>query len=611
MQPARRGSAAGAGWLGAALVCCAVAEAAGFEVPPFRAEDRVQVVPPGAFSATAVDRAAAEATHRIFVVVVQGAIGETPAAGRVSAAGDALDRIWAAWRADPTFDPGEDTLVVLALDEREVGVRVGARWDIDLGLRADPIGALIEARFLPRARAGDLDGALAELVRGLDRAIEERLQERREGRRRRALLPWRLGGAGALLLLAAAGAVALVRRRRYRRARAEFEAVAGAMERALDRAEEAWAEIGPDREFRDEVLRLRTKGPRTVALVEEVTRRLDEIALGLDGLRDHLRACRERGRAAGWFDAPALRAATAALSGPFVFDSGRARRDLFDGSRRAVTIEPGGFLREFERAWEAAQAGRRKLRDAIETSRRTARQDFPTDDLDILRSRLEAAGLPPVWLAHHPLDTDPQGEWARLDALRQADPAAYLEQLFGRLDAQAALEADMAVLARAVEEARRARAEALAIAVGDDDAVVGDPARDLAAASADADRATARLDRQVGEGEDAEQAAATARAARDAWREVARRRRSVCEAGRPSGGRPGEAAVEPVRTEAEADDDEFWEAVFGSAIGRHYGGRHYGGHHWGGGPRSREGAGIGRSGARSFRGGGRSGGRRF
>jgi|GEM_PF-2791989 len=602
------------------VACCATTEAAaGLDVPPFRADDRVQTVPPGALSTVATDHATTHAVHRIFVVVLQSARDETLAAGRVSATEGAVEAIWAAWRADPAFDPEEDVLVVLALDEREVRVRTGARWDIDLGLRAATLDSQIDASFLPRARAGDLDGALARLVRDLDRTIEERLEERREARRRRALLPWVSAGAGTLLLLGAAGAVAAVRRRRCRRARAEFESAAEALERELDRAEQEWAELGIDRDSRDQVARLRARGPRTRALTDEVTRRLDEIALGLDGLRAHLHTCRERGRAAGWLDAPALRAATTALSEPFVFDTGRARHELFDGDRRTVTVEPASFLREFERRCAAARAGWRKLRDAIATSRRTARQDFPTDDLDVMRSRLEAAGLPPVWLAHHPLDTDPQGEWTRLDALRQADPAAYLEQLFGRLDAQAALEADVAVLAEAVGEARRARAEALAIDTGDTDTTVPDPARDPAAATADAEQVTAMLDLELQEGEDAERAVATAHVARDAWREVGRRKRSLRESAPPAAARAPAPAAEPARPAADGGDDgAFWDAVFGSAIGRHYGGRHYAGHHWGGALRPGDDPEDGgsapagtRPGGRSFSRGGHPGGRSF
>lgn len=597
MRPARRGSAAGAGWLVAAVVCCAAPAAAELELPPFRADDRVQVVPPGAFSTAAVDRAATHAAHRVFVVVLQSARDETLAAGRVSATEGALESIWTAWRADPAFDAREDLLVVLALDEREVRVRTGSRWDIDLGLHTTALESLIDTCFLPRARTGDLDGALAELVRGLDRAIEERLEEQREARRRRALLPWVLAGGGVLLLLGVTAAVAVVRRRRYRRARAEFESAAEALERELDHAEKEWAEFRVGEETRDQVARLRMKGPRTLALTDEVTRRVDEIAIGLDGLRGHLRACRERSRAAGWLDASGLRAATAALSGPCVFDTGQARQRLFHGDRRTVTIDPATFLRDLGRKCEEARAGWRKLQDAIETSLRTARQDFPTDDLDVMRSRLEAAGLPPVWLAHHPLDKDPQGEWTRLDALRQADPVAYLEQLFGRLDAQAALEADVAVLAEAVGEARRARVEALAVETGGPDTVVSGAARDPAAAAADAEQVTAMLELELQDGEDVERAVATARAARDAWREVGRRKRSLR-------GTAEQGAGERKEPEAEGGDDDggFWAAVFGSSIGRHYGGRHYGGHRWGGGCSP----GGGRSGGRSFSGGGRS-----
>jgi uncharacterized membrane protein YgcG len=541
MRRARRRSASAA-WLVALVVGFAAPAAVGLELPPFRAAQRVQVVPAGsAFSTVAATRAAAGTTRRVFVVVFERVLDGRIEAGHVSETEDALEAVWTAWRADPAFDAQQDVLVVLALDDREVRVRTGSRWDAELGLHTTALESLIDASFMPRASADDLDGALAALVQAVDEAIALGLEARQDARRTRAVVRWALILGGVALLLGIVGAVAGVRRRKRRFALAEFEAAAGELEQKLEHAEREWAEFRIDQELRDKVVQLRLKGPRTLALADEVTKLLDEIALGIDGLRGHVRRCRERSRRAGAFDAQAQLAAAAALSEPFVFDTGEAQHKLFDGDRRTVTIAADAFMQQLESKYGLARQGWQRLRDAVEASLREAEHDFPLAELEALREKLEAAGMPLGWLVHHPLAREPRGEWSRLDALRQADPVAYVEQLFGRLDAEAALEADVVVLIEAAGKAREARAEALALGIEDLDTVLSDPARDPAAVVAEAERATAAFEAELQAAEATEAAVEAAHAATRAWREVSRRKQSLRETVRQAAARVAEA----------------------------------------------------------------------
>ncbi|MBN1772935.1 MAG: TPM domain-containing protein [Deltaproteobacteria bacterium] len=546
MRPVRRPSTPAAVWLAAAAAaaaaCPATPTAAALELPPFHPDDRVQVVPAdAAFSTAAVERAAARTARRLFVAVFERVVDGTIEPGHASETEDALEAVWTAWRADPAFDAQEDVLVLLALDDREVRVRTGSRWDAELGLHTTALESLIDAWFMPRARADDLDGALAALVRGLDEAIGRGLGDRRNAQQRRVVLRRLLVGGAVALVLGILGTVAAVRRRRQRDARAEFEAAAEELERKLEHAEQAWAEFRIDQELRDRVVQLRLKGPRTLALADEVTRLLDEIALGIDGLRGHLRKCRERSRAAGRLDAQAQRAAAAALVEPFVFDTGQAQHKLFDHDRRTVTIAPDEFMQQLESKYDQARQGWQRLKDAVEASLREAEHDFPLTELEAMREKLETAGMPLAWLVHHPLGRDPRGEWSRLDALRQADPVAYVEQLFGRLDAEAALEADVAVLIEAAGRTRQARAEALALATDDLDTILSDPARDPAAAVADAERATTAFETELQAAEAVEAAVEAAHAATKAWQEVSRRKHALRETVRQVAERVAEA----------------------------------------------------------------------
>src|SRR5204863_532093 len=109
------------------------------------------------------------------------------------------------------------------------------------------------------------------------------------------------------------------------------------------------------------------------------------------------------------------------------FDTKEAQTRLFAGPTKVVSIEPATFMASLEAKYAEATKVWRRLLDAVAASMRTAKMDFPTTDLEAMRASLAAVRLPEAWVAAHPLLADAEGEWARLDELRRADPVAYLD----------------------------------------------------------------------------------------------------------------------------------------------------------------------------------------
>ncbi|MBI5499163.1 MAG: hypothetical protein HY907_02900 [Deltaproteobacteria bacterium] len=521
------------------LLACAVlpvlastAPAGAVEVPAFDRARRLDLVPPDLeFRTTAVRKALSEAKRPVFVVVFEkvkdGRIGR----GRSSETEDAIEDVWDRWTLDPAFNAAEDIVIVLALDDREVRVRMGSRWDSELGLHGEALGRLIDEHFLPVAQTGNLDEALARLVRGASEAPETVRRQREEhaasAAHDRAVRTWLLVLVPTAIVLLIVALVLRARRRKVRLALDVFEAARAERAAKLENAEREWAEFRIDQEIRDSIVQLRVKGPRTLELYDEVTRLLDSIALGLEGLERHLQSCVAKVRAAGWLDARAPESATEALDEPFELRTGETQHKLFEPAERTVRIEPAAFMSELETKYSLARDGWQRLRNAVESSFRTARQDFPADDLETMRRTLDGAGLSRSWLDGHPLATAPEAEWSRLDALRTADPVAYLQDLHRLLSAEAELEADVQSLVDTSSPLAQAREEALALAVDDLDTVISDPERDPAVAVAAAERATGELSQVLQEADDLDAAVAAAAKAVAAWRDVAARKQAL------------------------------------------------------------------------------------
>ncbi|MFH1466987.1 MAG: hypothetical protein ABIO70_21570, partial [Pseudomonadota bacterium] len=409
------------------------------------------------------------------------------------------------------FDGREGSLVLLGMDDREVRVMAGSRWDAELGLHNEALGLLVEADFLPLARAGDYDGGLAALVKGVDAKIEAGLAaearrvaaeqtaaaeravaERRQEQRVQAILALIPLGVGVLFTLAVLLAVALLWLRAVR-ARRRFEAAAQALEAQLDAADAAFADFRVDVELRDRLVDLRLKGPTTTALYAQVTGDLDAIQAGLAGLRRHLAAGRA-GVRAGFFSVRPWDEACARLQTRLTVEPARTEGRLFPVADAAIEVDPQAFMDGLEGRFAAAHEGWGRLLDAVEASLHRAEQDLPRARLDAALAELAGAGLPEAWLAGHPLWPDPATAWDALDEARRADPVAYLGAL------ERGLEADEACAARALEvvagwkQARARRAAAEVPRLEGLDTVLTAEDGDPAAARAAAERAMSALE---------------------------------------------------------------------------------------------------------------------
>jgi len=168
---------------------------------------------------------AREASGRDYRVVVVDAAGD---------AGDArglLDRLVARWRgqAEGAFDPSADVTIVLAVNDRKLAMDVPWGLEVASGLDVATLEKeLIAKTFVPLAKDGRLDEALAALVDGTEAWVRERADEKRareEAARvfRTRTLPFGLAAAAGTAALAA---LAVQRLRHVRRLAAAREKLA-------------------------------------------------------------------------------------------------------------------------------------------------------------------------------------------------------------------------------------------------------------------------------------------------------------------------------------------------------------------------------------------------
>ncbi len=506
-----------------ALLCLVAAPAAAVEVPDFALDQRVYLAPDDYAFATRTVRGAAGATERdIHVVVFEQVIDGTIEAGHVSETEDAVEAVWAAWLLHDDFDAQESCVVVLAMDDREVRILAGSRWDSELGLHNEALGVLIDQHFMPKATANDMDGALGDLVTGLDQEIGRRLaahleeaaetarQVATEQRRTEQYRSFRavLGMVkpalkGLLILLIIVGAV-LLRQRYVRKARDLAQEVFAERLQKLDRAEETVADFRLDREMRDRLVELRLKGEHTRELFDEVTSEVDEIAVGIEALRDRAVECKGRSDCAFFLSIQAHKDAMWALDELIKVDTGEVQHKLFDERTRKISVQPTEFMNQLEQRYTKAREGWQRLLDATEASLRRAEQDFPTAELEQIRETVAEAGLNERWLADHPLFEDPGAAWAELDELRRADPIAYLEKLTWSMDAEDDLAEEIDGVIEDIDRARKAYGGVRDLDLGGLDTVFGSDAYDPVAARDVADATMQDLAKAAAAAEDAD-----------------------------------------------------------------------------------------------------------
>ena len=505
------------------LLCLTAAPAAAVEAPPFDPDQRVYVVPDTYTFASRTVLGAAESTEReIHVVVFEQVIDGTIEDGHESETEDAVEAVWAAWRPHEDFDAQESCVVVLAMDDREVRILAGSRWDAELGLHNEALGVIIDQHFIPKAAANDMDGALADLILGLDEEIGRRLAahleeaaetarqvaaEQRRAEQYRTLYTV-LGlikpAAKALLLLLIFVGIVALRQRYVRKARNLAQEVFAERLQRLDRAEETVADFRLDRELRDRIVELKLKGEHTRKLFDEVTTEVDEIAVGIEALRGRAEECKGRSDSAFVLSIQAHKDAMWALDKVIKVDTGEVQHKLFDERTRKISVQPTEFMNQLEQRYSQAREGWQRLLDAAEASLRRAEQDFPTHGLDELRETVATAGLNDGWLADHPLFDDPATAWDELDELRRSDPVAYLARLTWSLDAEEDLEEEIDGVIEDIERARKAYGHVRDLDLGGLDTVYGSDAYDPVAAREVADSAMQDLARAAAAAEDAD-----------------------------------------------------------------------------------------------------------
>ncbi len=513
-------------------------EARALEVPAFVAGQRVYLQPADFGFPTQRTRAAvAETEHPVYVVVYEQVMDGRIPEGFESETEEAIEAVWSAWRsaegmaAEPVqggVDTREGSLVLLAMDEREVRIMGGSRWDAELGLHNDAVLPIIDQYFMPLAQAQDLDGGLAALVAGLDgtisaelakraaqaraeaerqaREAEQRAEQEREAEQaaaRRlarkaaffAWLPWVGAGTalGLLILLVAWFRLAALR------TRGRFLEAAARLEAQLEAADASFADFRIDVELRDRIVDLRLKGPVTTALYEEVSGGLDEIQAGLAGLRRHLRDCEPQG--VGFFARAPWSEAIGRLEGRLVIRTEEVRDRLFPAPAQVLEVEPAAFMEGLEERFGGAKQGWRRLLDAVEASLHKAEQDLTRDDLEVALAKLDEAGLPRSWVEEHPLFADPRSTWDELDELRRADPVAYLDELEALVALDDELEELVDALIEGLERGARLRLEAEEPSVVELATIIVDPERDPAPQRARADELLQRL-RDIAHGRD-------------------------------------------------------------------------------------------------------------
>lgn len=215
-----------------AAVACAVAHGEEGSIPaaPSRS-DPPRVFVSGVKDDFAQTRAAiAEAkqkTGRDYrVVVVDGVNGAEDARGL-------LEKVVERWRqeadaSDGGFNPAGDVTIVLDVGARQIAMDVP--WSLEAaGLGSDVLlNELIAESFRPRAKDGQLDAGLADLVGATERWVRDREASRRQAAEsarvfRTRTLPLGLAGLGAAGLL---GSLAVQWARHQRRLRAAREKLA-------------------------------------------------------------------------------------------------------------------------------------------------------------------------------------------------------------------------------------------------------------------------------------------------------------------------------------------------------------------------------------------------
>ena len=169
-----------------ALLPCLVAHA---EIPPSEASPAAteRVVVSGVQDSfekvrAAIETAKLQSGRDYRVIVVGDAGGERDASSRL------LESLIERWRQEsaerggrsPAFDPAGDVTIVLDLKDRQIAMR--APWALEVSSGLDPRTIkeeLIDKVFVPRAKDGQYDEGLADLVGATEGWVKDKADRKR------------------------------------------------------------------------------------------------------------------------------------------------------------------------------------------------------------------------------------------------------------------------------------------------------------------------------------------------------------------------------------------------------------------------------------------------
>jgi hypothetical protein len=445
------------------------------------ADERVFVAGvPGSFEKVreAVAAAQRESGRQYRVVVVGDAGGGPDAARRL------LDSLLDRWRqetADPRpaggFDPARDVTIVLDVGDRQIAVRAPSGLEKSSGLDPGTIKReLVDKVFVPRARDGQFDEGLADLVAATERWVKDaadrkRAQEEASRVWRTRTLPRALAGLAGIGAVAGLAGARLLRDRRLAAAKkklADFKSEVVALSDMLDGQQERHRMLPhTDPDFKTPMQGL------TRAAYDDVQAALRRHRERWLGLMDVWERAQERIGKASFFGTADADAAIGML------DAVEARPQLAD-----VAGECRAPLDGLEQAHERSRALAQEIDSGIaattarleEFSQRGRSQaSFQGPMADVIRS---------VDLAKRDLEADPVAARGRLE-----QQAAELDRINARIEACERIDRRSAAAAAQAEElaakvrSRRAEGWLLAEPGANPDDLVSSSGRETALAA--------------------------------------------------------------------------------------------------------------------------------
>ncbi|MBU1917403.1 hypothetical protein KKF63_04735, partial [bacterium] len=178
------------------------------------------------------------------------------------------------------------------------------------------------------------------------------------------------------------------------------------------------------------------------------------------------------------------------ITQPIGAPSYNKRKELEDALEELNTrkLDQHHKLNELRDVWRA-------LIQAVKAMGSTAEEDFTDEELNILTTHLQQAGLKPSFLNEHPLYENRLGKWAALNQLRQSDPDAYNARIQEYREKEAEIRQDVITLITTLGETKEVKRRLAALrAIGYDTETTVSPTYDPRPHKGNGDRVSGQLD---------------------------------------------------------------------------------------------------------------------